>query len=222
MNSYKIFSTDGAGELTSYVTAIDEKDARRIFKQQDNGKDMKIVTVTLHKENVPATKQQEREALARIRAIVETLEPSSYVGTALEGCLEDADTNIENDFGDSMKRRWEHSETQLKAEKEAHAETVRELEIARRALLDAERNADFFRDKAIDSDDLTDIAQLIEEKTFALAGEVRDAADRIVEAAGEPESEAFQNAVKEHRAAKSKLEYYAALANRIEHAQGRQ
>ena len=42
--------------------------------------------------------------------------------------------------------------------------TKRELETARRTLLDAERNVDFFRDKVVAADDLTDIAQLIEEK----------------------------------------------------------
>jgi hypothetical protein len=44
------------------------------------------------------TKQQEREALARIREIVEGLGESSYVGTAFEGVLEDAEDNISNNI----------------------------------------------------------------------------------------------------------------------------
>ena len=39
-------------------------------------------------ENTTATKDQEREALEKIKAIVESLGPDSYVGTAFEGCLE--------------------------------------------------------------------------------------------------------------------------------------
>lgn len=52
------------------------------------------------------TKEQERKALAQIKKIVESLGEDSYIGIALEGCLEDAETNIENDWALSMKDRW--------------------------------------------------------------------------------------------------------------------
>lgn len=54
-----------------------------------------------------ATKDQEREALAKIKKIVEGLGPQSYIGTAFEGCFEDAEENIDNDFGFSMKQRFQ-------------------------------------------------------------------------------------------------------------------
>ena len=44
------------------------------------------------------TKEQERKALAKIKAIVEELGPDSYIGTAFEGCFEIAADNIGNDF----------------------------------------------------------------------------------------------------------------------------
>ena len=53
------------------------------------------------------TKNDERNALAEIRRIVDSLGPDSYIGTAFEGCWEIASDNIENDFADSMKERWE-------------------------------------------------------------------------------------------------------------------
>lgn len=56
------------------------------------------------------TKAQERKALEQIRKIVESLGEQSYIGTALEGCLEDADQNIEYDAAFSMKSRWETAE----------------------------------------------------------------------------------------------------------------
>lgn len=220
MNSYKILSTNGAGELTSYVTAIDEKDARRIFKKQENGKDMEIVTVELIRENVPATKAQERDALERIRAIIATLGPRSYVGTALEGCLEDAEVNIENDFGDSMKACWQAAERRVAEAVKETAAVKEELAQVKQALKSAEDDADFFRDKVIDSDDLTDIAQLIEDRVVDMTAQVEEAAGEIVEAAEEPGSIAFTSAVTKHRAAKSSLAYYTALAKRIEHARG--
>lgn len=53
------------------------------------------------------TKNDERNALAEIRRIVDSLGPDSYIGTAFEGCWEIASDNIENDFACSMKEQWE-------------------------------------------------------------------------------------------------------------------
>ena len=61
-----------------------------------------------------ATKEQERKALDKIRAIVEGLGPDSYVGTAFEGCFEIAAQNIENDFGCSLKNNLESAEKRVK------------------------------------------------------------------------------------------------------------
>ena len=51
------------------------------------------------------TKEQERRALAKILAIIESLGEDSYVGTAFEGCAEIARQNIDNDFACSMRQR---------------------------------------------------------------------------------------------------------------------
>ena len=61
------------------------------------------------------TKEQERKALEKIRKIVEELGENSYIGIAFEGCFELAEENIENDFGCSMKQRWEIAEEKLEA-----------------------------------------------------------------------------------------------------------
>lgn len=53
------------------------------------------------------SKDQERKALEQIRQIVAGLGEGSYIGMALEGCFEDAEENIENDFGVSWKQRYE-------------------------------------------------------------------------------------------------------------------
>lgn len=57
-----------------------------------------------------ATKEQERKALAQIKKIVEGLGEDSYIGIAFEGCFEIAEENIQNDWGCSMKDRWETAE----------------------------------------------------------------------------------------------------------------
>lgn len=59
------------------------------------------------------TKAQERKALEQIRKIVEGLGEDSYIGMAFEGCFEIAEENIENDFGCSMKQKWESAEKKV-------------------------------------------------------------------------------------------------------------
>jgi uncharacterized coiled-coil DUF342 family protein len=54
-----------------------------------------------------ATKQQEREALNKITAIIKELGEDSYIAAAFDGCLDVAEQNISNDFMDSMKKRTE-------------------------------------------------------------------------------------------------------------------
>lgn len=84
-----------------------------------------------------ATKDQERKALEEIRKIVDNLGENSYVGAAMEGVLELAEDNIENDFVQSMK---ESVET---AEKRAH-ELEEELEEARACILPEEVRQKFY------------------------------------------------------------------------------
>lgn len=218
MNDYRI--TDKLGEIT--VTAVNEKDARRRFRSFRKCSDAEIITIALIRENTLATKQQEREALERIRAILLPLGHRSYCRTAFEGCLEDAENNIDDDAAYSMKARYEEAQENLRREVAEHQAAKKELERARQALRDAESNVEYLgrkveeaRSKAISDDDITDVLQLIDDKVSEFQMEVENAAVRIVKAAIAPESTAFQNAVKDHRAAKANLEYYKALATRI-------
>ena len=83
-----------------------------------------------------ATKDQERKALGKIRQIIDEIGgEDSYIGMALDGSLELAAENIENDFGDSWMLRWsaaiKENETARKELKEAKEETeaiAKELE----------------------------------------------------------------------------------------------
>lgn len=59
------------------------------------------------------TKEQERKALAQVKKIVDSLGEQSYLGTAFDGCFQDAETNIECDFAFSMKSRWESAEEKV-------------------------------------------------------------------------------------------------------------
>ena len=128
MNTYKIsYQFPGSSYEDAVVTAPDQRAAEKAFKASFKGTGLKapdIFNVELVAENTPATKDQEREALEKIKAILDTLGPDSYVGTAFEGCLEIAEENIENDFAFSMKQRVEAAVVETSRLKER----VKELE----------------------------------------------------------------------------------------------
>lgn len=230
MNTYKItFQRENGTTGSDRFTAATEAQARRDFKEVYRHGNGTITSVELVSTDTPATKEQERKAVEKIRKIVSELGEGSYVGTALEGCLEDAESNIENDFGDSMKRRWEYAEAQLKMVQEEIASLKNELaesekdyeaahaaahEIAEQK--DAEIEA--LRKQVLEADDLDSLLILAIERKTALDEEAKNAAERIVESAGEPESAAFKNAVSDHRAAKRAAEQYTALIERTSKA----
>ena len=53
------------------------------------------------------SKDTEREYLGRIKNILDALGPNSYCAMAFDGCIADAEENIDNDSAVSMKGRWQ-------------------------------------------------------------------------------------------------------------------
>ena len=155
--------------------------------------------------------------------MVEELGPQSYLATAFDGCFKDAENNIENDFADSMKVRWLHADAQLNAAngtieelKEQLAESQKDYEVALAAAHEiAEKKDAEIRERVLSPDDIAEAIQLVTEKRLTLDTEVKNAAERIVETAAEPESAAFQNAVKDHRAAKAELDKLIGIVERL-------
>ena len=73
------------------------------------------------------TKAQERKALEQIRKIVEGLGENSYIGMAFEGCFEMAESNIDNDFGNSpkeaittLRKKYEEAKAEADDKREAY------------------------------------------------------------------------------------------------------
>lgn len=90
-----------------------------------------------------ATKEQERKALEQIRQIIAGLGNCSYIGMAVEGMIEDAEENIENDFALSMKDRFDHQqkinaklESQLAGIAKDYQQAKNEVELARRTVVE--------------------------------------------------------------------------------------
>lgn len=62
-----------------------------------------------------STKEEEKKALEKIRKIIEGLGEGSYLSYAFDGSYEVALYNIENDFADSWKARYEVAENRAAA-----------------------------------------------------------------------------------------------------------
>lgn len=83
-----------------------------------------------------ATKAQERAALEKIRKIVDGLGEDSYIGHAMDGVFEDAEQNIENDFWNSYRDRYEYRDAECgRLEKEVEKLTSEKSRLADRVEL---------------------------------------------------------------------------------------
>lgn len=108
MNDYRVtFIPEGRERTeTAHITERTEAAARKAFVKRF-GKEAELHDIELAAVNTNATKEQEREALEKIKAMVAELGPDSYLATAFEGVFEDAEQNIEFDAAFSMKARFE-------------------------------------------------------------------------------------------------------------------
>ena len=235
MNSYRIsYSSPGNETRHATVTAPDNRTAERAFKASFKESGLPapdIFHIELVSKNALPTKDQEREALEKIKAIIETLGQDSYVATAFEGCIQDAEENIEKDFALSMKDRWLTADRKLN---EAYGtieelrNKLRESEKAYEADHDTatrlveEKNAEIaaLSAKVLSDDDMTDCTALLQDRISEHQEDEAAAANAIVDAADDPTSEAFTQAVREHRNAKKAVEYCEAIYRRLKKAAG--
>lgn len=230
MNEYKITYT-GEGEGYQLVVERTEAAAKKFFLSMNKGIKLDITSIELYRENAIATKQQERDTLAAIRKMVEELGPQSYLATAFDGCFEDAENNIENDFADSMKTRWLHADAQLNAAngtieelKEQLEESKKDWEAAHAAAhaIAEEKDAEIaaLRERIIPADDLTDCKQMAENLVLELRQKVKAAEATILEYAEHPETTTFCDAVRERKNLTKDIDYYEALVERLTAAEG--
>lgn len=221
MNTYKITAVvnDTGREITDTVTEANENAAKKDFRViYRHAGQFTITDVELVKDDVSASKQQERDAIEKIRAILETLGPNSYTVTALEGCLEIADQNVEYDFADSMKGRAESAKKEAEHFRDAANHFSAEADKANAKVEELQQQVEALQKKILDDDDLIDCIALVKDKHSEYVERMEQAASEIVVHADATGSKEFQQAVASHRSAKSDCEYYSNLANRLEAA----
>lgn len=66
-----------------------------------------------------STKDEERNALEKIRKIVDSLGEGSYLSFAFDGCFDDAERNINEDAAYSWKSRYEQASSNAEYYKKA-------------------------------------------------------------------------------------------------------
>ena len=212
MNSYKITYIVGEGETEeTYITERTEAAARKLFKKASGGRE--ITDVELYDTDAPATKDQERETLEKIKAMVAELGPQSYLATAFEGCFADAESNIENDFGDSMQRRWENSMEELSAAKEEINRLKAEVAAAQKKEETLQGQFDFASQhiKKLERQQLPeqlrrDLWVMVTDEAAASRARMAEAADKMAVGADNPGCVLFKDSVARYRAEKARAE----------------
>ena len=208
MNSYKITYVAGEGKTEqTYITERTEAAARKFFKKASGGRE--IVDVELYDTEVSATKEQERETLEKIKAMVAELGPMSYLATAFE----DAETNIENDFAFSMKARVDSLEEQLReagskynALKTDAAHLEAERDAAREKLAAAQEQIAALKRQQLPDALRRDLVDMLTAEAQASRARMAEAADKMAVCAENPGCVLFKDSVARYRAEKARAE----------------
>ena len=133
------------------------------------------------------TKEQERKALEQIKNIVEVLGPDSYIAAAFDGAWEIAESNIANDFGDSVRGSiafWKFKteeiekenrgiKSKLKTAEDKQSDLARRLEIAEDRVSSKQEEIGDVRGRLVIA---AEAARKAEEKAVVLYGEMEDMA----------------------------------------------
>lgn len=230
MNSYKItFRYPESGDETAYITERTEAAARKALLKRF-GKDAEIVDVELHDTDANATKEQERETMEKIKAMVAELGPQSYLKTAFEGVFEIAEMNIDEDAAYSFPGRINLLEEQLKEMGSKLNSAKRDADVAQKALDAARSDVEVLRsqlDHAQEQIDALKRQQLpawLHSAVYGLVREEATTAQQWMEQSAEtmayyaeaPQDIAFAEAVKSYRAAKERREVCEQIVKGLE------
>lgn len=135
------------------------------------------------------TKEQERQAIEKIRKIVAGMGENSYLATAMEGVLETAEENIECDAAFSLKGRAEVAEkeaSKLKTENEELRKMLKETQ-EQVAGLESRCNEAYSELERYTLPDWMqqELDKMVQIELERVNSEIREAADGMADAIGE-------------------------------------
>lgn len=206
MNSYKFtFHHPEGSDETAFITERTEPTARKALLKRF-GKDIEITDSELHDTDVNATKEQERETMEKIKAMVAELGPQSYLKTAFEGVFEVAEMNIDEDAAYSFPGRVSLLEEQLKEMGSKYNAARSDVEVLRSQLDHAQEQADALKKQQLPVWLHSAVYGLASEELATSKARMEQAAETMAYYAEAPQDIALAEAVKGYRAAKERRE----------------
>lgn len=205
MNIYRITYIVGEGESKeAYITERTEAAARKTFKRMIEGRE--IADVELYETDAPATKEQEREALEKIKAMVAELGPDSYLKAAFTGVFEVAELNIQDDAAYSLKARLEDTEKRLQEMGSVYNAAKMDAVHLQEQLTAAQEQIAVLTKRQLSPWLHGSIYSLVTEELTTARQRMEQCAEIMAHFADAPQDIAFADAVKGYRAAKERRE----------------
>lgn len=204
MNNYRITYELEDKSLQTQIVERSEAAARKEFKARVKGST--ITDVELVAENVPATKDQERDALATIKKLVEDLGPQSYLKTAFDGVFEVAEMNIEEDAAYSFPGRVNILEDQLREMGSKYNAARSDAEVLRSQLDYAQEQVDALKRQQLPEELRRDLWVMVTTEAEVSRARMAEAADKMAAGAENPGCVLFKDSVARYRAEKTRAE----------------
>ena len=204
MNNYRITYELEDKSLQTQIVERSEASARKEFKARVKGST--ITDVELVAENVPATKDQERDALATIKKLVEDLGPQSYLKTAFDGVFEVAEMNIEEDAAYSFPGRVNILEDQLREMGSKYNAARSDAEVLRSQLDYAQEQVDALKRQQLPEELRRDLWVMVTTEAEVNRARMAEAADKMAAGAENPGCVLFKDSVARYRAEKTRAE----------------
>ena len=206
MNSYKFtFHYPEGSDETAFITERTEPTARKALLKRF-GKDIEITDSELHDTDVNATKEQEREAMEKIKAMVAELGPQSYLKTAFEGVYEVAEMNIDEDAAYSFPGRVNILEEQLQEMGSKYNAARSDVEVLRSQLDHAQGQIDTLKRQQFPEELRRDLWVMVTTEAEASRARMAEAAEKMSVGADNPACVLFKDSVALYRAEKARAE----------------
>lgn len=208
MNEYIITFTSTEEPLTDstftqHVVDRTEAAAKKFFNSTAKECCRKFQSIELLRTDAPATKRNELETLEAIRQMVADLGPDSYLATAFEGCFEDAEQNIEYDWGCSQKRLANAAAEKVKEleakVKELEGKLTQEIAEKQQARDEAQAVIKKLEDRTLSDEELERVITVLGDQVEKAEAKAEKEAAEIVRLAEDPTSGEFRKAVAFHR-----------------------
>lgn len=211
MNSYKVTYILNGEEHYNHITERTEKVAQKRLK--GIYKEAEITATELTDTDTNATKEQEWEALEKIKAMVVELGPQSHLGTALEGVFEVAEMNIEEDAAYSFPERVNILEEQLRemgskynSAKLDATHLKAQLDNTTAQLAAAQEQIATIKRQQLPEELRRDLWVMVTDEAAASRTRMAEAADKMAVGADNPGCVLFKDSVARYRAEKARAE----------------